>query len=47
MVALVLLLLLLTAEFSLRGYHALTFRQRLTSELRPETRNLTWEGIDH
>ncbi len=45
--ALVLLLLLLTAELSLRGYHALTFRQRLPDELRPETRNLTWEGIEH
>jgi len=47
MVALVLLLLLLMAELSLRGYHALTFRQRLSAELRPESRNLTWEGIEH
>ena len=47
MAALVLLLLLLAAECSLRGYHALTFRQRLPLELRPETRNLTWEDIEH
>lgn len=47
MAALVLLLLLLAAEFSLRGYHALTFRQRLPLELRPETRSLTWEDIEH
>jgi len=47
MAALVLFLLLLAAEFSLRGYHALTFRQRLPSELRPETRSLTWENIEH
>jgi len=47
MVALVLLLLLLAAEFSLRGYHALTFRQRLPIELRAETRGLTWEDIEH
>ncbi len=47
MAALVLFLLLLAAEFSLRGYHALTFRQRLPSELRPETRSLTWEDIEH
>jgi len=47
MVALVLFLLLLAAEFSLRGYHALTFRQRLPIELRPETRSLTWEDIEH
>ena len=47
MAALVLFLLLLAAEFLLRGYHALTFRQRLPIELRPETRNLTWEDIEH
>jgi lysophospholipase L1-like esterase len=47
MAALVLFLLLLAAELSLRGYHALTFRQRLPIELRPETRSLTWEEIEH
>jgi lysophospholipase L1-like esterase len=47
MVALVLFLLLLAAEFSLRGYHALTVRQRLPVELRSETRSLTWEDIEH
>jgi len=46
MVALVLFLLVLAAEFALRGYHALTFRQRLPSELRPETRSLNWEDIE-
>jgi lysophospholipase L1-like esterase len=47
MVALVLFLLVLAAEFLLRGYHTLTFRQRLPIELRPETRSLTWEDIEH
>jgi lysophospholipase L1-like esterase len=47
MVALVLVLLLLAAEFLLRGYHALTFRQRLPIELRAETRSLTREDIEH
>lgn len=47
MAALVLFLLLLAAEFALRGYHALTLRQRLPIELRPETRSLTWEDIEH
>jgi lysophospholipase L1-like esterase len=47
MAALVILLLLLAAEFLLRGYHAFTFRQRLPIELRDETRSLMWEDIEH
>lgn len=47
MAALVLFLLLLAAEFCLRGYHILTFRQRLPSELRAETRALSWDEIEN
>jgi len=45
MVIIVVLLLLLAAEFSLRAYHQRTMRLTLPTTLRPETRELTWDHI--
>jgi lysophospholipase L1-like esterase len=45
MAAIVVLLLVLTAEVSLRVYHQRTARAKLPSELRAETRAITWDGI--
>jgi lysophospholipase L1-like esterase len=45
MAAIAVLLLFLTAELSLRAYHQHTMRARLPTELRAETRAITWAEI--
>jgi lysophospholipase L1-like esterase len=45
MAAIAVLLLFLTTELSLRAYHQYTMRARLPTELRAETRAITWDEI--